>query len=222
MLIRKQKIDKNGWLGVWHISETKEEFLQLFPPWLRELSTQQTASFNSEARIKEWHATRYLLFLLSKSSQSVVYTPEGQPYISDNSWKISLSHTKDYAAVLIHKSLAVGIDIETISPRVNRLADKFISSDEFINEAQPTIHRLLHWSAKETLFKLLVENPHRFKEDLIVEPFTPQLSGMMKVQFRNGNNAAASTYDIAYEVHDDYVLTWAMDKRKSRITFPSS
>ncbi len=211
MLIRKEEIGKNGLLGIWHIGESKEEFSLLFPSWLRQLSVEETASFSSEARIKEWYATRYLLFLLTESRQNIVYSREGKPYLTDNSWQISLSHTKDYAAVLIHKSFPVGIDIETISPRVNLLADKFISTEEFVDNTKATIHRLLHWSAKETLFKLLDENPTRFKEELIIQPFAPKTNGTMKIEFRKPDFAKPLIYDIAYEVHNDYVLTWSID-----------
>jgi len=88
---------------------------------------------------------------------------DGRPYLTDRSFNVSISHTRNHAAILIHPSKNVGIDIEEISDRVYRVASKFVSQDEYIDPHHEKIHLLLHWSAKETMFKLLEESEIRFQ-----------------------------------------------------------
>jgi len=102
----------------------------------------------------------------------------------------------------------VGIDIEEISERVHNVASKFISEDEFIDESQKSVHRLLHWSAKETLFKLMDVEEIDFKKHLRLDKFIPAKKGIITAQETKTNKK--SRFNIFYEVHPTYVLTWSM------------
>ncbi|NLX66339.1 MAG: 4'-phosphopantetheinyl transferase superfamily protein, partial [Bacteroidales bacterium] len=137
---------------------------------------------------------------------TILNQTDGKPYLEDGSYYISISHTKDYAAIYLHKTQPVGIDIEIRSERVNKVAHKFVGDDEYIDPSQTTVHQLLHWSAKESLFKLMEESEIHFKHHLHIHPFTPSTKGIItatetKTQFNH-------TFTIDYEVYPDHVLTW--------------
>ncbi|HBG42662.1 MAG TPA: hypothetical protein DDZ96_06795 [Porphyromonadaceae bacterium] len=212
MLIRKEYIDdKDGFLGVWQISETEEELLLLFPEEIRPDMVKAVSSLRSPRRILEWLSTRLLLFFLLDDPKKIQYKENGRPYLADGSYHISISHTKGFAAVLLHKTCEVGVDIEINSNRVNKIAGKFISEEEYIDDKHPVIHRLLHWSAKETLFKLMDKEGVDFRKDLHILPFTPCEKGILQAivttdQFLN-------RVRIHYEVSPDYVLTWTLSSR---------
>lgn len=211
MLIRKDYIENDGLLGIWKISESNAGLIHLLPENQREEAKKYISTLKSNRRIQEWLTTRTLLFALIGEEKMIVNDDDGRPFLEDNSYHISISHTKNYVAVLLHKRLIVGVDIETISERVNKIAGKFVSEKEFIDMSQTTIHRLLHWSAKETMFKMLDGGGIDFKKHLFIEPFTPQSQGIIRGM--ETKTALRNDYAIHYEVHADFVLTWALNER---------
>jgi 4'-phosphopantetheinyl transferase EntD len=125
----------------------------------------------------------------------------GKPILKD--WHISISHTKGYAAVLLSKNHEVGIDIEYVSDRVKRIADRFLRPDE---QAENTIDLLLHWCAKEAIYKLYSELDLTFQQMKIVD-LQPQ-SDFFHVE-NESKNGLVSVTKVFYLVHQDYVLTYA-------------
>lgn len=81
----------------------------------------------------------------------------GKALSKDGSRYISISHTRGYVAVALHSSCEVGMDIEQYGTRVRKVASRFIRSDEepAMMEGDEVYALLLHWSAKEALFKLM-------------------------------------------------------------------
>ncbi|MFA5650097.1 MAG: 4'-phosphopantetheinyl transferase superfamily protein [Proteiniphilum sp.] len=208
MLIRKEHIENGGLLGIWRIEESREELLEYFPGNLRQEAIAYTDGIRSPMRSIEWLSTRAMLFVLLGDDKSIQNHPDGRPYLTDHSYHISLSHTKEYAALLLHDSLPVGIDIEARSERVKKVASKFISEEEYIDPSRKVIHQLLHWSAKESLFKLINRQGVDFKEHLRVRPFTPGDNGTIMATETGGETPRAHL--LHYEVHDHYVLTWVV------------
>lgn len=208
MLIRKEHIDTGGVFGIWKMEETKDELLRLFPEGLQHKAAGKISGIRSERRVIEWLSTRIMLFILLGEEKIIRKRKNGQPYITDHSYRISISHTKDYAAILLHKTQIPGIDIEIRSDRVKNIAGKFISDTEYIDPSQRTVHQLLHWSAKESLFKLMDEEGVDFKEHLHIQPFTPKACGVISATITKGDRTQAVT--VRYEVHPEYVLTWAI------------
>lgn len=205
MLIRKEHID-GGLLGIWKMDESHEELLLLFPEYMRSNAIEYVKEIRSERRTIEWLSIRILLFMLLGEEKTILNRGDGKPYLKDSNYHISISHTKGYATVFLHETAPVGIDIEIRSERVKKVADKFISDKEYIDTSQKTVHQLLHWSAKESLFKLMEENEIDFKHHLHIHPFTPAANGIITAsETKTDRNR---TFNIHYEVHSDYVLTW--------------
>ncbi|MBK5194527.1 MAG: 4'-phosphopantetheinyl transferase superfamily protein [Proteiniphilum sp.] len=206
MLIRKEHSDTGGLLGIWKMDETREALIHLFPEHLRPEVMEYVNGVRSDRRAIEWLSTRIMLLDLLGKEQIIHNREDGSPYLEDGKPHISISHTKDYAAILLHDSCPVGIDIEIRSERVKKIAGKFISVKEYIDPAQKTIHQLLHWSAKESLFKLMNEQGIDFRQHLFVHPFTPALKGIITATETKTDQSCSFT--VHYEVHPDYVLTW--------------
>ena len=206
MLIRKEHTDTGGLLGIWKMEESREELLTHFPEHLRPKAVAYTGNIRSQQRSIEWLSSRAMLFILLGEDKSIQNYPDGRPYLADHSHLISISHTKEYAALLLHHSLPVGIDIERRSERIKKIADKFISESEYIDPSRKVIHQLLHWSAKESLFKLMNQQGVDFRQHLHIQPFIPMDSGTMIAT--ETRTELSRTFLIRYEVHDEYVLTW--------------
>ena len=96
----------------------------------------------------------------------------------------------------------MGVDIEYFSDRVNRVASRFIRTDENM----PTLQtRLVNWCAKETVFKVCVgENLQYF--DMRLKPFDAQAKGSVHVE----DLKQPKTIKVNYELNNDFVLTYAI------------
>lgn len=213
MLIRKEYFSNGGLMGVWKMDETINELINLFPPEARADAKSSINSIGSNRRALELLTTRIMLLELLGKVTVILNQEDGKPYLDDNSYHISISHTKSYVAILLHKSCNVGIDIETVSNRIENIADRFISDKEYINPDKKITHLLLHWSAKECLYKILNEQGVDFKQQLYVIPFEPALIGTIKAHESKTLNKQAFT--INYEVHPSYVLTWVIDTKNA-------
>jgi Phosphopantetheinyl transferase len=160
----------------------------------------------SENRKREWLSVRVLLKEILGEEKTIGYLPSGKPYLTDGSWKISISHTKGYAAVILDKKNEVSIDIEQISSRVNKIQDRFMNEKEKQNLSleKELIHILLHWSAKESMYKILDDEKIEFKTQLLLNPFEPKTNEWSKFKAK----AKESEFTVHYFVSDDYVLTY--------------
>ena len=194
-------------VGVWKVDETIEQLRSMFHQF--SIYEEGFECFKAEKRKLEWLAVRVLLKELLGEEKKIVYLPSGKPCLEDGSACISFSHTPGYVAVAIHPSAEVGVDIEQYGTRVKRLASRFVREDELVSVASgdEVYALLLHWSAKETMFKLMEEEAVDFLDHLRIFPFTLQESGVMEAQeFRSSNE---QKFLIHYDTHPDYVLTFA-------------
>ena len=194
-------------VGVWKVDETLGQLRSMFHQF--SIYEEGFMRFKVEKRKQEWLAVRVLLKELLGEEKRIVYLPSGKPCLEDGSACISFSHTSGYVAVAIHPSAEVGVDIEQYGIRVQRLASRFVRDDEQVSVASgdEIYALLLHWSAKETMFKLMEEEAVDFLEHMRIFPFTLQESGQMEAQeFRSPKE---QKFLIHYDTHPDYVLTFA-------------
>ena len=194
-----------GGIAIWHITESADELYHM-------LHTQRydaaLSTMHHEARRTEWLAVRVLLACILGGDKEIAYHPMGKPYLVDGSYRISISHTKGYAAIAYHSTREVGVDIERISSRVERIADRFTHASEMVYMdgcgAQERLMRLLiNWSAKETLYKC-VDTPAAadFKNTFQIAPYEMAQQGRLTV--------AHMSCEVYYNLFPDFVCTWAM------------
>ena len=194
-------------VGIWKVDETVEQLRSMFHQF--SVYEEGFARFSSEKRKQEWLAVRVLLKELCGEEKTIAYLPSGKPYLEDGSLHVSFSHTNGYVAVAIHPSVEVGIDIEQYGTRVRRVASRFIREDEWVSvdAGDETYALLLHWSAKETMFKLMEDAGVDFIDHLHILPFEPKDSGTFKA--REYRSDKEQEFLIHYDTHPDYVLTIA-------------
>jgi 4'-phosphopantetheinyl transferase EntD len=164
----------------------------------------------TESRKREWLTIRVLLKELLGEEKEILYTSSGKPYLSDNSFNISISHTKGYAALILNKEKEVAVDIEHVAPRVEKIRSRFVNEEEekALFQTKVKIHLLLHWSAKETLFKLINKENIDFKTHLHVRPFEPVFGEWSSFEAYETRTEQQNVFTIHYFVHEDYVITY--------------
>ncbi len=168
MLYLKLDITADTRLGIWKIDESAEDLALLLTEkqWLQD----DVFTLKSPKRIIERLAVRVLLRELLQDECRIFYHPSGKPYLT-NGYNISISHTDGYVAVLLSKSNICGVDIEHFSEQVRRVKNRFVSDKEYLDKNTELQHLLLHWSAKETVYKIVDDSTIILKEDAKVYPF---------------------------------------------------
>ena len=166
-LFYEHNINKNAKIGVWHITEPENFFLEKVP-----LHRQIT---HPHKRLQHL-AGRYLLQYLSPDFpyHLIEIADTRRPFLPNEECHFSISHCGDYAAAIISKDMRVGVDIEMITPKIERVKDKFLSEGELgialhtTHHSPFTIHDILTglWSIKESLFKWIGDGSVDFKEHL--------------------------------------------------------
>jgi len=194
-------------VAVWKVDETVEQLRSMFHQF--SVYEEGYARFSAEKRKQEWLAVRVLLKEMLGEEKNIAYLPSGKPYLEDGSMHVSFSHTHGYVAVALHPFAEVGVDIEQYGTRVLRVASRFIREDEKVSIASgdEIVGLLLHWSAKETMFKLMDDEAVDFIDHLHVLPFELQDKGVFEAcEYRSGKE---QKFFIHYDTHPDYVLTFA-------------
>ena len=79
---------------------------------------------------------------------------------------LSISHSKTHAALLLSSQKDIGVDIEQVSPRILRLADRLAQPSELppdfaaLPPGQQAQHLTVLWTVKEAVYKSLDRQDH--------------------------------------------------------------
>lgn len=199
-----------GGIAIWHITETTDELYALLDT---EKYDSQLLGMKNEVRRAEWLAVRLLVKELFGPEAEVAYHPTGRPYLKNSTTHISISHTKGFAAVAYHHEVPVGMDIEYLSSRVERIALRFTTRDEasYIDRHDESVRQMYHlinWSAKETLYKLF-DSPSmaEFKEVFHIAPYALAECGTMNATVCNAEKTLLA---VSYRTFPEFVCTWAV------------
>ncbi len=163
----------------------------------------------NENKKLQWFATRHLVNEMLGEVAEIEKDEAGKPFLNNSSYHLSISHTPVFAAAMLSKVAAVGIDLEMVSPKVERIAHKFLREDEIKSiQADEKIEKLiLYWSAKEALYKLYGKGGIEFMTQLLIEPFDLKLSGELKAEIA-GIEKPLKNLRVNYEFFEDHVLTY--------------
>lgn len=207
-----REICPHVYLGFWEISEEPEE-LHLQLKILTQDNQTDIPIFTSEVRQRQWLASRVLVYTLLQrlSSEQIVFQTNaaGKPIFPESSFRVSISHCQNLAAVILSDAYEVGIDIEIISPKVMRVRNKFMTDTEKNDAAEDVEKTLIYWSGKETLYKLYSKRQLIFKDNLFIKPFSKARAGTVAAQITAPD--IHKNYILHYEVLDQHILTYSID-----------
>ena len=196
-------------LGLWQMDESPEQLFDLYPHLLPYRSSLDD-KYKNDGRKLEFLAIRALMYEMLRvngASKGLLshagdFTHNGQGKPLFRGYHVSISHTKGYAALILSKKSEVAVDIEYMSDRVELIASKFLRKDE---RADSLDAKLVHWCAKETVFKLFSEENLLF-EDMRVKPFDTMSDWACDVE----NLKSGKTARVDFELAMDFVLTYSM------------
>lgn len=156
-------------------------------------------------RVSEEKTERYMLRHVFGADAELSHEADGRPLVENSSCMISLSHSKTHLAMAVSHKIKVGIDIESVSPRLDRVKHKFLSEDELRQLPSKDLTSLaLCWSAKEAIYKVTGEKAGALGEHITLD-----------VAHINNHRFGARIADEKFEVevveqNEDYemVVAW--------------
>lgn len=210
-LERHEYLSPEGELGLWKIEENQEFFLNKM-----DLSKEEKYALEvikGQPRKLEWLSGRWLLHIMSgrKNRGSCYKDEHGKPHLENSLFDISISHSHGMAAV-IAAPRSVGIDIQKIVSKIERIAHKFMRAEEMasLKVASRLPHLHVYWGVKEALYKAYGRRKLDFKLHILAEPFEYNEAGgacrakIIKDDFYQ-------EYILHYERFDNYILVHGME-----------
>ena len=131
-----------------------------FNAQLRDSRERQSSMFNVQCSMfnAQLRSSRENLHLLSAKPVQIL---QASSRTKCQCSMVSISHSKSHAALLLSSHRNIGVDIEQISERILRLADRIAQPDELpsdwqsLTPEQQARHLTTLWTIKEALYKSL-------------------------------------------------------------------
>ena len=195
-------VSENIKVGVWKITETQEELLNILIE--KGFDTESIYQTKNKQRLKQWLATRVLLSSFFDNT-IINYDDLGKPNL-DNGWCISISHSNEFVAINLNKNSDCGIDIEKITPKVARIKHKFLNPTDLQNVTSLE-HLTLYWGAKEALYKYYGKKEVLFIENLFITNFIEN-----KSSFKGNIEMPDFKIELSleWEKIEDYLLVYTL------------
>ena len=205
----RKKVDGDTELALWKIEENAEELYQQLQ--LDEEEQSYLQKLSSSKRYLHWLGTRVLLRKMLNTEEYIDCRADehGKPYLTSIPYHISFSHSFDYAAVMISKNKPVGIDIERVDQKVERIVKKFLREDElaFIQPKHRIMQLYTCWCAKEAIYKCYGRKEVSFINHIYLNAFDYQEVGILHAAIKN--ETVNLDFEVEYFHFNDYMIGYA-------------
>ncbi len=209
-LVYQQNINEHTKLGVWHIDEKEHFFLQKVPL--------QKEITHPHKRLQHL-AGRYLLTELFPGFplELIRIADTKKPFLENELFHFSISHSGEYAAVMVSTANRVGTDIEFVSDKAERIKHKFLSGTEQVmmqeimkGELSISNNELFAfaWSIKEAMFKWHGLGGIDFRKHLQIDDLQITSNELLaNCSFLKDGNKQLKIHGLSFK---NNVLTWTV------------
>jgi len=205
-LYSKENIAHKTTLGIWKKDEALGVLESVY--FLNYHEQIEYEKITNEARKREWLTTRILLTELLESRHTILYNNHRKPYIESHSSNISISHSRNFVAIIVSSDYLPGVDVENISSRVEKVKHKFLNSQE-LEWCKNLEQMTACWSAKEAVFKIY-EKELDF-HDMIIDPFD-LVSNKGRFKASVVKKGKEGSYSINFQHIEGDILTYTLSK----------
>jgi 4'-phosphopantetheinyl transferase len=197
--------EPTGELVLWQVNENPKWFfdqLSLARPMWEEYH--QISAPNVRL---QWLSSRFSLQQVAKTREMDVMKDHfGKPHLVNDSRFISISHCDGYAAAIAAEA-TVGVDVERVHPRVQRIKNRFLSDEELKLLGTSDASLMLAWSAKESVYKMHGEKKLLFKEQIRIEQHDPTTC-VLYVRLKL--DGTQQLLRVRYQFVNECVLSWVV------------
>ncbi len=205
-LYSKENISLGTQLGIWK----KEEPIDLLESvyLLNSDEEKEFAQITNHNRKKEWLTTRILLTELLEKRVTILHNKNRKPYLKSHNSNITISHSRNFVAIIVSANYYAGVDVEHIATRAAKVKHKFLNKTE-LTWCKSLEQITACWSAKESIFKIYEKELDFY--DMEVAPFTLNTDGgSFKTKVIKAGKEA--DYMVKYRQIEDDILTYALAK----------
>ena len=205
-----KELDNDAKIYVWHITESEQELRENTS--IPDDELEELTFLKSEARRKEKLAERALLNTIFEDERVYLgHHDNGKPYLQNLATEISISHTSDYVAIILHPDEALGIDIERLDRDFSAVEKKALSEDELddLSDRHRSLQLAIYWCAKEAIYKRMSINGVDFAEQIEVERFNPPDEGEIDATFYD-KDGTEEEFELEYMTFDNHVMVWVV------------
>ncbi|MBG6235187.1 phosphopantetheinyl transferase [Pedobacter sp. CAN_A7] len=210
-IVFNKNIDDHTILAVWKIQESEAELTAGLQ--LKQHELDFISSLNNGKRLLHWLSTRLLLRTMLNTNEYIDCRMDdhGKPYLVNIDYEISLSHSYDYAAVMISKDKKVGVDIEKMKDKIQLIKQKFLSTEELqqvqLDESVEGLY--VCWCVKEAIYKWNGRRGLELKKDMYVKAFPLAEAGDVEavVSLPDRKQPLSASY---FKTSDGYMLAYVM------------
>ncbi|MGI4749470.1 MAG: 4'-phosphopantetheinyl transferase family protein [Janthinobacterium lividum] len=207
----RKKVDDDTEFALWKIEENAEELYQQLQ--LDEEEKAFIQKLSNSKRYLHWLGTRVLLRKMLNTEEYIDCKVDeyGKPYLTAIPYHISLSHSYDYAAVMISKNKSVGIDIEKIEQKVVRIAHKFMRPEElaFIQPEHKINQLYACWCAKEAVYKCYGRKEISFLNHILLRDFVCCEEGTLHATIQT--ETISLDFEVKYLRFNEYMIGYAKE-----------
>ena len=168
MPIFKEIISEQTQILIWKYSDEEEFSADL----ISDEKEFENLKQKSPKRLIEKQMVRQMLRKILPNHK-IRYHENGQPYLEPFDKFVSVSHSFPYAVLAISEK-KIGVDIEQVKDRIDKIKLKFLHSTEidWLGRVKSGIEHLTAiWCIKEALFKIHSSKQWSFKEFYVVDEF---------------------------------------------------
>lgn len=207
-LYSRQQLENGAEIAIWEISEDEDDLRRLCSPIPND-ELEELQLLKSAARRKEKLAVRALLNEMFPEKLYLGHHDNGKPYLQNCAVEISIAHCSKYAAIIAHKELDVGIDIESLDRDFSAVEKKALSEDEKedLSDKNTNLQLAIYWCAKEAIYKRMSRNGVDFAEQIEVEKFNPKAEGELEATFIH-KDGTEEEFELNYEIFDNHIMVW--------------
>lgn len=202
-LVYQQNINAVTKMGVWHITESEEYFLEQVPL--------QRNITHRHKRLQHLAGRLLLKELYPGFPVSLIRIADTRkPYLPDEPFHFSISHCGDYAAVILSKEYHVGVDVERMTEKIGKVIPKFLSAKESYLLPRGALKEMatLCWSVKETVFKWISSGGVDFKKDIVIIKINGETEGTVHCIVHD-----TIALDVHFLIFNNNCLTWVVTEK---------
>lgn len=193
-------------IAIWHIAEENNFYLKKVP-----LQREITHPHKQLQHL----AGRYLLQHLFPDFpyHLIEIADTRKPFLPGEEYHFSISHCGDYAAAIVSKTNRVGIDVELVTVKVERIQHKFLNDGEMLEVRSQRLaikHLTMLWCCKEAVFKWYGNGGVDFRKDIYLK-FSDlyNTEGIIDCEFLKEEKISLI---INYKYFDELCLAWVSKK----------
>ncbi len=208
-LIKIEDIDARSAWGLWKIEESFSDLIHMTGTET-EHKFQNIGKNNkkNQESVTGWVLIKYLSQHYGIEYQGIRKDEHNKPHLAKDHAHITITHSFPYVAAQLHLDKPVGIDLENFTDKILKLEHKYLNEQEIFDANHDLTKLMVYWSAKEALYKIHGRRKISFNEQLEINPFELQNSGILEGKIIYDHTI--ERIELFFKVADDYVMVYTL------------